>query len=315
MSNQTGTHSKYNGFNLGLVKQPERKVKLEKIITNLKMENGQGQKMFEGNPATTKMPGVMDLNFREDRNKNGSTYVRIVRDEQTIYGSKITITYQLIVTNISEVNYYNPEYYWFGDKDVNKEVTVNLKEITDYLDETLVYELCDDKHKVEDTKNLKPNDTENGVEEIKQYILKVTPVKKEAIYTTLNKERPESKKDVKTSDTATIVAYRKLSQQDKDIEIKNSAKINDGNIINYFDEKDKDKDKKSNDTNYQSFAELQVIRTAPKEVHTNGEVKATTIITPPEGVDMITIVTYSVAGTIAMMVLAVGVVIIKKRTI
>lgn len=309
------TKRTYEGFNLGLVAQPKREALVEKMITNVKLENGQHEIIFEGNPESTKMKGVMDLELDKKTKKGGSTYVRIERDENIIYGSTLTITYAIKVTNISDVNYYNEWYYWFGEKDENKEITLKVNEVMDYLDETLKYKSCDEKHKVEVTTDFIGGNTVDGVDVKKQYKIKVTGWK--TLYTVNNKERKQDKQQkVATSDTAYLVTTRELSQQDADIEILNDAEIEKGKIINYVDDlQDNDKDKKSNDADYPTVAELQVIKTSPKEVQANKANTTKVIITPPTGEDKNSIILYTIVGAITLAILSAGVVIIKKRII
>ena len=59
--------------------------------------------------------------------------------ENSLYGTNLELTYEVKITNKSDVNYYNNEYYWFGDKDTNKEVTLTPTNVKDYLDKTLNY--------------------------------------------------------------------------------------------------------------------------------------------------------------------------------
>ena len=86
------------------------------------------------------------------------------------------------------------------------------------------------------------------------------------------------------------------------MEIVNEAEIT--KLSNQADPDDKSQDKAE-----------KLVRTAPVEVHTNGKVKAVVTITPPTGLDRITIILYVIAGAVTLAVLSAGVVIIKKKVL
>ena len=273
--------NKFNGLNLGLIKIPVQKARLEKIITNIKLANAQANFGFGGNPETDSMQGVSDL----DQTKNGgSKYVRAELADEYISGANLELTYGIKVTNISDVNYYNNDYYWYGEADSNKEVTLNVQELTDYLDQTLQF-----KPEVSDSRIVVGTD-ENITNKT---ILKVQNIG--ILYTENNKARETDK--LKTSDTVPVIAERILSKQDDDMEFINEAKIT--NISNGTDTRDNAPEKET---------QIKVI----KAIEDNYESKATATVTPPTGANRQEIILYTIAGIIALAVLSAGVVMIKK---
>ena len=273
--------NKFNGLNLGLIKMPIQKAKFEKIITNIKLVNAQANFGFGGNPETDAMQGVSDL----DQTKNGgSKYVRAELADEYISGANLELTYGIKVTNISDVNYYNNDYYWYGEADSNKEVTLNVQELTDYLDQTLQF-----KPDVSDSRLVVGTD-ENITNKT---ILKVQNIG--ILYTENNKARETDK--LKTSDTVPVIAERILSKQDDDMEFINEAKIT--NISNGTDTRDNAPEKET---------QIKVI----KAIEDNYESKATATVTPPTGANRQEIILYTIAGVIALAVLSAGVVMIKK---
>ena len=273
--------NKFNGLNLGLIKMPIQKAKFEKIITNIKLVNAQANFGFGGNPETDAMQGVSDL----DQTKNGgSKYVRAELADEYISGANLELTYGIKVTNISDVNYYNNDYYWYGEADSNKEVTLNVQELTDYLDQTLQF-----KPDVSDSRLVVGTD-ENITNKT---ILKIQNIG--ILYTENNKARETDK--LKTSDTVSVIADRILSKQDDDMEFINEAKIT--NISNGTDTRDNAPEKET---------QIKVI----KAIEDNYESKATATITPPTGANRQEIILYTIAGVIALAVLSAGVVMIKK---
>ena len=280
-----GTHSDFNGLNLGIIEMPEQKAKIEKIITNIKLVNAQGNLIFQGNPETDSLTGVSDL----DQAKNGgSTYVRAELQDDMISGAILQLTYAINVTNESDVNYYNKEYYFYGEKDGKKEVTLVLNELVDYLDKTLSYNQEASTSKFEEVTDLTNLPQDEDV--TNKVVLEIKGLN-EKLYTTKNKSR-------QTTDnySASLVAQRRLSLQDDDMEFINKAKVR---AINGTDK---------GDDSEQSKEEIRTVR--PYEFKDFAEAKAT--ITPPTGADRQTIIIYTIAGTIALAVLSAGVFVIKK---
>ena len=273
--------NRFNGLNLGVIEMPRQQARLEKIITNIKVTNAQANFGIGGNPELDSIQGVSDL----DNTKNGgSKYVRAELQDDYISGANLELTYNIKVTNISDVNYYNDAYYYYGEADLNKEVTLNVEDLTDYLDDTLQFKAdASDSRVVVGTDENATNKT----------ILKVQNIG--TLYTENNKARETDK--LKTSDAVSIIAGRILSKQDDDMEYINEVKIT--NVSNGTDTRDTSSDKET---------QIQVIKT----IDNNFESKATATITPPTGADRLEIILYTIAGVIALAVLSAGVVMIKR---
>lgn len=270
------------GINLGIIEQPKQKAKVEKVITYVTLTNAQNNVVFDGNPENNKMQGVSDLDNKEN---GGSTYVRAEVIEDIIYSSKLELNYDIRVTNVSDVNYYDDKYYLYGDKNGANEITLKVNEVTDYLDETLKYlpEKSDKDRISTEIKTMKLDDRNTQVLKLNKW---------EGVLFT-NKSIDNSRK---TTDKVTIVAERTLSREDKDMEIINEAEITG---IKHATE--------TGDTNEEK------LKIAPSEVHTNGRVKVVTSITPPTGENKQMITYYAIAGVATLLLLSVGIIIIKKK--
>lgn len=275
--------NKFDGLNLGIIEQPNQNVNIEKIITKIKLTNSQINNGFEGNPEKDTMQGVSDL----DGIKNeGSTYTRAELPDEMISGATLELTYRINITNISDINYYNNAYYWYGEADKNKEVALDINEVADYLDNTLQF-----KAESSDTRIKLATETPNEGKENKT-ILVIGEIGK--LYTEKNKARENDK--LKTSDTVNLVAERKLSTQDDDMEFVNETEIT--KINNGKDSRD----------NSEGVTEIQTV----KPIEEKFEAKARATITPPTGEDRQEIIMYVIAGVIALAILSAGVVLIKK---
>ena len=288
--------SVFGGLYFGIIEQPRQDAEIEKLITNVKLSNSQGNVLYNGNPENVSTQGVESISVADLDNKQngGSTYVRAEVVEESLYGSNLEITYEVSITNISDVNYYNEDYYKYGEKNKNKEVTLTPNDVRDYLDKTLKY-------------NVEKSDQERITEEKPNQMEKITVDSKEIeaqefkligwkpLYTNINKERELEK----TKDKVTIVATRILSKDDEDMEITSRAEIKE--INSTPDPLDTEENK------------TEQIKIAPKEVHTNGMVKATLTITPPTGENRQEIIIYVIAGITSLIVLSIGILIIKKK--
>ena len=282
----------YKGFNLGIIKQPEQNLKIEKIVTNMKLTNSQNNLIFNGNPATTAMQGVTDLT--DPKNPQGSRYVRAEIVEDSIYGSTLEATYGIKVTNISDVNYYGEKYYWFGDKTGAYEVTVKVNEVVDYLDKNISYvPQNSDQNRIELTSEVE--EATEGDTTVTRALLKITGWS--TLYTENNKER--TAKSANTSETVKLGVQKILSMKDDDMEIVNEAKIT--KAENDSEQGDRDRD-----------VHVTMI---PKVVPPEERARAVITITPPTGADKQSVVMYVAAGVIALAVLSTGIVLIKKRII
>ncbi len=275
-------NNEIKGINLGIIEQPKQQAKIEKVITYVTLTNSQNNVIFDGNPETTTMQGVSDL---DNQNNGGSTYVRAEVLEDIIYSSKLELDYEIKVTNVSDVNYYEDNYYLYGEKNNAHEITLKLNEVTDYLDEGVKYlPEKSEKDKINSKITTLKLDNRNT------QVLKLD--KWEGVLFT-NKLNDNTRK---TSDKVSIVVERTLSRADNDMEIINEAEITG---IKHATE--------TGDT------EEEKLRIVPSEVHTNGRVRVVTSITPPTGENKQLIVYYAIAGIVALAILSTGIVIIKKK--
>ena len=223
-----------------------------------------------------------------------------------ISGATLTLTYGIKVTNTSDVNYYNNEYYWFGDKkDGKKEVieihqygsgvdnglknvTLKMKDLIDYLDKTLEFNQTGS-----DTRFiLGTAEGETDAELAQKVIIKLNNWN-ETLYTENNKERNDS--SCKTSDEFVLVAQREnLSIQDEEMEYINKVRVIAENSGDLRDTATSDSDK-----------EKQVMKYKAIELKSQADTleQARAILIPPTGADKLTIIIYTIAGVIAVVLL------------
>lgn len=312
----------FGGFYFGLIEMPKQELKIEKIIKNLIIKNGQANVFYNGNPEEIDKQGagVVTVTDLDNAKNGGSTYTRAEMVEASISGSDFRIAYEIKITNVSDVNYYNEEYYKFGIIDKTKEVTVTPTKVYDYLDEVLKYEpeplnpekftekYKSDKDRIEEVEETDPNKKDKIIvnedeAKVKTYKLKGGPDKDEwiTLYTDKIKNRDNNQP---TSDAVIIVASKNLSMSEYDWVVFNAAEIIDAKLsTSPLDTVNSDSEK------------ARLLKIAAKEIHANGMVKAKFTLTIPTGEDRYSTTLYAIAGIIALVVLSTGIVIIKKKII
>ena len=287
----------FEGFYFGIIETPKQNAEIEKIITNVKLTNAQGNILYNGNPenVSTQGAGAVSVSDLDNKKNGGSSYVRAEMVEESLYGSSLELTYEVRITNTSDVNYYNTEYYVYGQKKDNKEVTLKPIVVKEYLDETLKYE--EEKSQKDRIEEVNPNVAETINVEGKD--VKAQEFNLNGWSTLYTNKITNRDQEHPTTDKVTLVATRILSKEDDDMEIVSRAEIKE--IEHTPDPKDNEEDK------------VEQLRTAAKEVHTNGMEKATFTITPPTGKDKNNVTLYAIVGTISLAILATGIVILKKK--
>ena len=287
----------FEGFYFGIIETPKQNAEIEKIITNVKLTNAQGNILYNGNPenVSTQGAGAVSVSDLDNKKNGGSSYVRAEMVEESLYGSSLELTYEVRITNTSDVNYYNTEYYVYGQKKDNKEVTLKPIVVKEYLDETLKYE--EEKSQKDRIEEVNPNVAETIKVEGKD--VKAQEFNLNGWSTLYTNKITNRDQEHPTTDKVTLVATRILSKEDDDMEIVSRAEIKE--IEHTPDPKDNEEDK------------VEQLRTAAKEVHTNGMEKATFTITPPTGENKNNVTLYAIVGIISLLILSTGIVILKRK--
>lgn len=339
----------YSMFNFGIIRQPKQKASIEKVITNVKLTHDP-QVIFDGNPQelSSQNVGVTDLDGYDYN--NGSTYTRVEIDKDALYGSTLTLTYDLRVKNESENNYYEVEggnygyYYMFGDKTNTKLVTLSTI-VDDYLDKYLTYnsvtenavmsELSDynnEKTKLQRTLQIqdysKDNFTiiSNGAEIVTNGVSACLSDDETLMY------QLSCRRKIRNTETEIInlAASKLLSGREEEWNYQNSADI--VQLKNRTNNETEDNKytalKEDNETETKSV-KLVVTpeKSEPSKANTEtGTVEKVSIteknypnteivITTPTGGDKNTYVLYSITGVISLIILVGGIVIIKKKVL
>lgn len=307
-----GNNPAFDGFNLGIIEQPKQTAELEKVITNVRLTTGMNNVIFDGNPETTaNMTGVSDL---DGITNEGSTYTRVEIAEELIYGSTLELTYELRIKNTSDTVYVETDeqhygwYYLYGEHgSYSRKVRLSIDEMIDYLDPSLAY-----KETITEGVSVKVisqtivggtwADKDNNNYEISNSSLNLIQDKTDRKYKEVLAITGIG--DVPQGDTAriSISASKELSNEDSDLEYLNDIKIEkmSTTIENMpTEESQKELIEKS----------LKLVRkpVIPEQA------EATITITPPTGKDKQMMTIYVITGISSLIILAVGIILIKKK--
>lgn len=124
-------------LNFGIIERPRENLVVDKTISNIKLILSNGQVLFDGNPYTDKLPYMIALGTKEIRTgyDRSDRLVKIEMDTEIMQGAELQITYQITVTNNSEIDYITENYYYYGEKGSDDElVTGCVPLLVDYLD-------------------------------------------------------------------------------------------------------------------------------------------------------------------------------------
>lgn len=161
--NKNSNADKYeiSNINLGLAERPRSELTIEKTVDHVSIT------ATDGSPIVDGTQGAKGISWTD-------RYVQPIVDENLIYGSKLTVTYKIKVTNTGEVD-YNPgedkldennkssktgtrKFYDYGIKREDKDIiTTKADQVIDYTDNNLTY----DKNE-KAAPNVKDNDNVNS---------------------------------------------------------------------------------------------------------------------------------------------------------
>ncbi len=273
----------YSGFNFGIIKNAPTDLIVDKKITNVKFTTQTGTTLVSANPND-------DAKYLTalDKVTGGSKYAKLEMDKSLIYGSELATTYEVSITNNSTKDYIEDEEV---DGEENKGYGYYKK-----------YGIIDDEH---------------------AHLKKITI--KEVVDTMDTKYTFNSKQD-ETSQTLTY--ENGTTKVGKKVEIVKNDDANNLTITNWESLASKEKttisytvsslvSSENDDTSYTNEAKITKISLDKLATLENGfdwtKVKSRTelVITPPTGGNRSNL--YWIVGTIGLIVIAGGIVIIKRK--
>lgn len=287
----------YNIINMdfGITERAKQQMSIKKRISNIKITLPNGQVLLDGDPRNNKK--MSGLKYLAPADGNNGT-VNIELDSELIHGSTLELTHEITVNNESEKDYYNERYYKFADNTNENDLVTITPNVYDYVDNNLTF----DKNNPEHNQNWAVIDKEKFVNENAnegQVLVSHEANENIKLKNTIVKYEGEKFNNTQPAQTYTehLTLTRVLSNSDddgltydNDIEINHGTKLGGRRIL------------------------IQLARYMEENKGGIGASSETTTITPPTGEDKDYTI-YIVAGLISLLILASGIIIIKKKVL
>ena len=306
---------KFDGFNFGIITFPKTEITPVKEITNVKLTNQVGTVMTTGNPVDEPQY-ISDLS---KLSKTGTTSAKAELDPNLIHGTQLETTYRITITNNSQWDYgtvnkdgtiTNDNYYKYGETNDQELKGVEVTEVEDYIDKkykTNVEDLKDISSKIG---KLQKDGTLNVTNEktdikFKKKAPETTGDQTSKSTTTENtKQNSEGSTTTTKTDTLSVTGWNRLKVgESQTVEYTAVATIA----------------STADDLVYENQARVVSMKldklielNAENDYWKNTDNTMITIV-PNTGKDKSN--TYWIAGTIALIVLGAGFVILKKKVL
>ncbi len=285
----------YDEFNFGMIKAADTILNIDKKITNLSYTSQTGSTLVSANPTDRTAAYVTAL----DNITGGSKYAKIEIDPSLIYGSELETTYELVITNNSVKDYIEePEsdefgyYYKYGEMTGTARLKkIKVNEVIDELDIKYNYDSL--AGEVTETITHEDGSTEEST----------VTIEKPAPLTSSETTNPDE--TTSTNDYLILRGWTEIESQ-----AKTSIHYTATSLLSAEDE----------DTLYTNRARITSI-SLDKMTTLNSNFQwgdsvtdsTTLTITPTTGEDRSN--TYWIAGAIALVVMAAGFVLLKKKVL
>lgn len=133
-----------SNIDFGIVKRPMQQLAIEKRVSRVKATLANGQVIVDARVEIDKNGNahlVGDYKYttymQPDANNKG--FVKLELDNELIQGTKLEVEYTIKVVNQSELDYDSEEFYYYGEKKGNI-VTLTPSKVVDYLDSGWAFE-------------------------------------------------------------------------------------------------------------------------------------------------------------------------------
>ena len=135
---------KIENIDFGLIERPRQKVDIEKVVSSVKLSLANNAPIVEAD-VIEKEDGkrgfkedVKGVQYIEPTKELPEGQILLTVDNELLQGSTLEINYSIKLSNSSEVDYNNENYYKYGEKDSDDElVKLKIKSIYDYLDKIM----------------------------------------------------------------------------------------------------------------------------------------------------------------------------------
>lgn len=308
---------KFDGFNFGIITFPKTEITPVKEITNVKLTNQVGTVMTTGNPVDEPQY-ISDLS---KLSKTGTTSAKAELDPNLIHGTQLETTYRITITNNSQYDYgtvnkdgtiTNDNYYKYGETNDQELKGVEVTEVEDYIDKkykTNVEDLKDISSKIGELQKdgtLNVTNEKTDIKFKKKAPETTSDQTSESTTTENTQQNSEGSTTTTKTDTLSVTGWNRLEVgESQTVEYTAVATIS-----STADDLVYENQARVVSMKLDKLIELNAIREDDYWKKTDN-----TIITivPNTGKDKSN--TYWIAGTIALIVLGAGFVILKKKVL
>ena len=134
-----------SNIDFGIVERAKQVVQIDKRVKNIKLALANDQTLIDTDVVYNRETKQYEFTNKDVK---GLTYIpgapgkiKAELDNELVQGAKLYLTYEITLKNISEKDYESKEYYLYGtDKDENKIIKLELKNVYDYFDNELSFD-------------------------------------------------------------------------------------------------------------------------------------------------------------------------------
>ena len=158
-------NGKIENIDFGLIERPRQKVDIEKVVSSVKLSLANNAPIVEAD-VIEKEDGkrgfkedVKGVQYIEPTKELPEGQILLTVDNELLQGSTLEINYSIKLSNSSEVDYKNEDYYKYGNEGNDAElVKLKIKSIYDYLDKIMPlasdnkWEVCTSEYNKDENK-------------------------------------------------------------------------------------------------------------------------------------------------------------------
>ena len=336
-------------IDLGLQERPKAQIKLNKEVKNFKLVLANGREVFDTTQSVSNLyyakheghsanyEGFRLIGYKLGKNsKQMPELIQAYLDEELMAGAMIQANYELTAQNVGEVDYLDKQFYYTGKtNNANSEnvSTTNAKQVVDYVSNLLKYDSnyqdVNSSWQVRRAEDLTNSTTLNSSKEL---VIDSSKIENDLVnrkyynnmstYNTLiTSEKlsqdlvPELFDKNNSSKSAGLVLSTILSENDEDFVYNNIAEIvatsnKQGRRMSYSISGNQEMSDQSLGDNTSEEVYTTIDLVTPSEMDSDSAQKI--VILPPlgENKNYVTIILTIIA---ASLIVAIGIVIIKKR--
>lgn len=123
----------------GIIERPRTKIVLHKNVGNVRLLATDGNTIFDSGTTAPSLTWIKNK-YKADRELEVQGLVEGTVDESLLYGATAQISYTYTITNNSEIDYNDLNYYERGEKPADSKLNkMNVNKIIDYIPNILEY--------------------------------------------------------------------------------------------------------------------------------------------------------------------------------